>query len=423
MTKRHTVMLLCLALVLPPLFGSELTLADAISAAKENNGTVKVATLQLQQSIRSTETNAYLPSLELEAGLSASGSIINQSFSSTYAIGGVSWSLSTSSLATSKQSKEITKQKANVTYQSTLNTVTSNVTTAYWNVVAASLSLESAQNTLQSAQQALETAKTKYEAGKASTLAVSQAEVTESDAEYAVLVAQQTLDSARTTLSNLIGTTGDWTYEDMPDAITLATLDSLLAKLPQTNAMKSYQLAIDTANLSKKTTTATYVSPSVNVIASTKLGGTLYSTASSNPTFADTTSVSVTVSLPLDHYLSSSSAAVALDNAEYEVKIATQNYANALSSLRSSVTSAYASLTQATANLDKLGKHLTLAQQQLELVKASYEAGKSSYSDYQSAMLSVENAKLSILQQKLNYTIALYDLSSLLESDIATLQA
>jgi hypothetical protein len=159
-----------------------------------------------------------------------------------------------SSLATSSK-QEITKQKAKRHYQSTLNTVTSIRDDRLQDVVAANLSLAERQNSLQSAQQALETAKTKYEAGKASTLAVSQAEVTESDAEYAVLVAQQTLDSARTTLSNLIGTTGDWTYEDMPDAITWE-LDSLLAKFPAQRHAK-LPAGIDTAKLSSKTTTAT----------------------------------------------------------------------------------------------------------------------------------------------------------------------
>ncbi|MFA6690148.1 MAG: TolC family protein [Sphaerochaetaceae bacterium] len=422
MTKKHVVVVLFLALSIPSLFASQLTLAEAISSAKNNNGTIKVATLELQQSLRNTETNAYLPSLELQAGLSATGSIIDQSFSSTYAVGGVSWSLDSASIATTKQQKELNKATANNTYQSTLNTISSNVTTAYWNVVAATISLESEKNTLLSAQRDLEMVKAKYDAGKATTLAVSQAEVTESDDEYSVAVAKQTLQSAVATLSDLIGRTDDWTYEELPDPITVVPLETLLKKAADTTTIRKYKLLIDSASLSRQTASNTYVSPSVNVSASTKIGGTAYANKTTSPTIADSTTVSVTLSLPLDHFIKSSSAAVALDNAEYDIKIATQNYANELSSLQSSITSAYVSLGQASSNVEKLQKHLALAQEQLALVKASYDAGKSSYSDYQDAVLSVENAKLSILQQKLNYTIALYDLSSLVESDISALQ-
>jgi len=415
-------MVISVLIVVTSLFGSELTLSDALAAAKENNGTIKVATLQLQQSLRNTETNNYLPSLELEAGVSASGSIINGTFSSTYTVGGISWSLNTATAATASQSKALSRQTADNTYQSTLNTVSSNVTTAYWNVVAADLSLQSAKNVQVSAQSALDKTKAKFEAGKSTTLAVSQAELTESDAEYAVLVAGQTRQSALSTLSNLTGLSGDWTFQDMPQAVIPKSVDALLAKASDTTTIKRYQLLIDSADLSKKTTTNKYVSPSVNVSASTKVGGTLYSTTSKT-SIADSTTVAVTVSLPLDHLISSSSAAVALDSADYDTKIARQNYANALASLQSSIKTAYVKLGQASSNLEKLGKHLELAQEQLTLIQDSYEAGKSSYSDYQNAMLSVENAKLSILQQKLNYTIALYDLSALVETDINAVQA
>lgn len=419
MIQKHIIMVISVLIVVTSLFGSELTLSDALAAAKENNGTIKVATLQLQQSLRNTETNNYLPSLELEAGVSASGSIINGTFSSTYTVGGISWSLNT---ATASQSKALSRQTADNTYQSTLNTVSSNVTTAYWNVVAADLSLQSAKNVQVSAQSALDKTKAKFEAGKSTTLAVSQAELTESDAEYAVLVAGQTRQSALSTLSNLTGLSGDWTFQDMPQAVIPKSVDALLAKASDTTTIKRYQLLIDSADLSKKTTTNKYVSPSVNVSASTKVGGTLYSTTSKT-SIADSTTVAVTVSLPLDHLISSSSAAVALDSADYDTKIARQNYANALASLQSSIKTAHVKLGQASSNLEKLGKHLELAQEQLTLIQDSYEAGKSSYSDYQNAMLSVENAKLSILQQKLNYTIALYDLSALVETDINAVQA
>ena len=122
-------------------------------------------------------------------------------------------------------------------------------------------------------------------------------------------------------------------------------------------------------------------------------------------------------------HMKASSASVALDTAEYDIEIAKQNYANSLTDLTSSIRNAYVSLEQSQQNIENLEKHLALAKEQLRFIQDSYEAALSSYNDYESAVVAVSNATISLLQQKLNYTIALYDLSSLLETGIDGLKS
>ena len=421
MTRKKVILTCIGCLFTLALYGQELTLQQALDSAKENNGTLKVATLELQQSLRNTEVNSYLPSLTLEAGVSATGSIIDKSYSTSYSVGGLSFSFDSASTATESEKKEINKQSANNTYQSSLNTVASNVTTAYWNTVACTLSLQSKQNTLSAAQESYATIQAKYEGGKASTLEVSQAELTVSDAQYDLQIAQQALDSAKETLQNLIGITGDWTFDDMPQIKEPQPLALLETSELNTSTAKKLKLAIDSAKLTAKSTSASYIFPSVNVSLSNQLGGNLYSSSNSRMGITDTSKVSVTVSVPLDYLISTSSAAVAIDDAKYAIEIAQQNYTNGISSLDSSVKEAQVTLNQTISNLDKLEKHLKLAEEQLRLTQESYNAGKSSYSELKDATNSVQSAQLSILQQKLNYTIALYDLSSLLETSVEKL--
>jgi|GEM_PF-579435 len=413
---------------LPPLSGAILTLDDAVTYAKANNGTLKVATLELQQSIRSTEVGRYLPSIEAYGGITTTGSIIGQSFSSSYTVGGISWTFD-SSFSNTKASKQNKRDIANVTYQSKQNTITGSVTTAYWNVVAAKLAIESKQNSLDSAQRTLDSTSIKYEAGQVSRLALTQAEVTKSDAEYELSIAKQTYNTCVSTLSDLIGLKDNsWTFEDMPSTVRIASLETLQAKATSTTAIRKAQLLIDSSNIAENDVKKKYVSPSVSVSANSRLGGTIYSTKlGSNGSYSDyisdTTSVSVTVSLPLDHYMKASSASVALDTAEYDIEIAKQNYANSLTDLTSSIRNAYVSLEQSQQNIENLEKHLALAKEQLRFIQDSYEAALSSYNDYESAVVAVSNATISLLQQKLNYTIALYDLSSLLETGIDGLKS
>jgi len=411
----HTVLFLAVAF---GLYAQPLPLQQALDYAKQNNSTLTVAKLELEQALRKQETNLFLPSVSLELGVNATGSLIDSTLSSSFSAGSISIDLSSANKYT-RQQQSLAKAISQSTYQTTENTVADNVITAYWNCVAAELSVTNAQTTVDQALRAYNLAVEKYEGGKATTLSVNQAKLTLSDAQYELQAAQQVADSCYNTLNYMIGQTGVWELDSMPSVSQTIPLESLLALVENTNTIKNLALAIDNAQLSQKIARNTYTSPTFSLGASIGFAGSVSN--STDFTINDETSLSLAVSIPLDAYLTNSAAQVALDTASMEIDIAQASYQKGLEELGESVKTAYTSLDQIKANLEKLEEHLVLANTQLDLVQAAYNASLSPYSDLKDSQDAVHSASLSILQQQLDYTLALYDLSNLLEVGLNTL--
>lgn len=421
----HLPFLACMLTFAFPLAARAVTLDEALAAARADNKEIQVATLQLAQSQRANSVNDWLPSISLQFGANASASIIDKSFSSSYTIGGISWSLNSANVKANKADRALSNESALLTYQSKLHTIESKVTTAYWNAEAARLAWESRQLTLEKQNRELERIQAQYEAGSATTLSVSQAELSVMDARLQAQIAQQTYQSALSSLADLTYLELDETtsFQAMPEAFSLQAQETLLGRLQDTTTIKQQALAISRAWQALANQKATSSGVSVNVSAKTSFGDSIYSyrNKSGNWGFsdlADTTTLGVSVSVPLDHLMKDSSTSVAIDSAQYDIQIAELNYQKALEDLQIKVKDAITSVQQAEDNLQLLDRHLELARTQLELTQSSYEAGKSSYRDLDDAKQAVSDAELAKVQQQLNHTIALYDLATLLECPV-----
>lgn len=423
---RHFLSLLgALSLCAIPLTAGELKLSDAIEAARGYNGDLKVATLQLQQTLRRNAVDDWLPSVRLELGASASASIADERFSSSYTIGGISWSFDSADHHNDRESRALSNESASLAYQSQVESVKGRVTTAYWNAQAAVLALQNKEDSLRQAQDDLADVQARYEAGKATTLAVSQEKVQESDAEYDVLIARQTLSTALRTLKDLTGIAVDetTTFEALPETGTLQSVEELEAGIEATTTIRQYDLAIAQARQDLAAQKTSSVRPSVSVTARTSLSDAIYSRQNGDGTWglddlSDSTSVSATVSIPLDHLFRNSSASVTLDSLSLAIDIATQRRQNAVDDLKTRIENAWTSATQAERNLAKLQAHLELAEEQLSLLEASYDAGKTSVKELNDAKDTVSDASLAVIQQQLERTIAVYDIATLLECPV-----
>jgi len=408
-----TVLLLCVA---AGLHAQPLSLQRAWELALENNKTLEVATLELEQALREQDANPFLPSVSLDAGISADASIASKSVGAAYTFGSVSFSLSTADKYTG-QTEELERRSARNVYENSHNSVKSDVTTAYWNIAAAKLALEEQKAAVDTAQADHDTAVEKYEAGTASVLTVNQAKLALYDAQLELQLAEQAVRNQTDILDYLIGETGAWELEDLTVSAETISLEAMLDLVEETSAVRDLALAVEKAKLELAVEKNTALSPTFSLSSNIALSGDVYPTAS----FSDRTSVSFSVSVPLDAYLPDSAARVALDTAEMEIGIASLSYRNGVETLAASVESAYWTLQEARANLTKLEKHLELAETQLLLVRESYEAGYSAYGDLKDAEEDVRDLRLEIVQQQLNHTLALYDIQFLLETDLRTL--
>jgi len=89
--------------------------------------------------------------------------------------------------------------------------------------------------------------------------------------------------------------------------------------------------------------------------------------------------------------------------------------------MKSEVQARYQNLLQIEAELDYLTEYQRVAEATHALTQASYEAGEVAYLTLAESEQQALNAGLSILQQRINYTVSLYELAYLLETDINTI--
>ena len=195
----------------------------------------------------------------------------------------------------------------------------------------------------------------------------------------------------------------------------------------------TYQKAlieVSQAEDTEKNRKASLVYPTVSVNASYRIGQSIegpYKNSSRKKSSGgdgemyDSASVSLSVSLPLDHLLPRSNAKVNLQNASSNVTKAQISAESTLESLMQNVEKAYRSLESARNNITKYEKYLTLAQKKLTLTEESYEGGKATYNELSDAKSALFEREIALLDQKLSYITAISDLALMLGVDSETL--
>ncbi len=401
-----------------PLVSQDLSLNQALDLALNNSNTAANASLTLQQKFNDTQVNTYLPSITLSLGGEATASLMNSDYSAGFSpIASVSFSLSDTDKYTRDETELLYKLAQN-TYTSTITSLQSTVVTAYWDVVAANLALEIDQLTYDSKQASLDRINEKYEGGLATTLEVSEGELALSNAKIALKQQEQTLANAKMALKNLIGQAVDQTSDDLISPATLQSLETLDAMAQQTSTISTLKLNVEEAKLAYAQENHTAFSPSLSFSATTSFSGSVETTGTA---FEDNTTLSVAVSLPVDSYFTKSSTKISLENLQMDITIANNSLEDGIQNLLASVQTAYTALEQAEATLQYLEAYKVVVEKNYELTSNAYEAGEVDYSTLQDIENERSNASLAILQQQVNYTLALYDLSNLLETDVDTL--
>lgn len=409
-----------------------ITLRQALDAATENNIDLSIAQIQLQQSLRTQNSaTAFLPSISLSGGVSTGGSLIGGTFS------GVSANISTGismnfsgSMLTDSTTRSLAKENANLTYQKTYSSLEASVVSYYWNLAANINAVETSRLSLEQAKQQLETAKQQYDNGVASQLTVAQAQLAVSEAELQVRQMEDSKNLAITSLKAVTGITEtDFSLEPLPETIELALPDAqrLYAEYASNSTtIKSLQNAVDQAVNDSKTQKLSSRVPTVGVSASWNLSGNLVDGNVSNNSTAkalsDNASVSVSVSVPLSSYIPGTTQNLAIKDTEDAVTIAQLKLQAGQDSMLQSIENSIATITQQQESLRLKEQNLETAQYTYDLSVEAFEAGLLSNQDLEASRTSLLNAEIEVLSGRLSHLLNCYDLASLLETDLDTLQ-
>lgn len=401
------------------LFATDLTLEQALQSAKATNITAQNAKITLEKQLNQANSNQYLPSINISAGSSASVSLLEQNSSAQISpTASISFSLSSTDRYT-KASNSLLAKTAQTTYNSSILNLEMQVLQAYWSVAAAQLAYEQQQAATEQTRASYESIQAHYEQGLTNSLAVSQAKLAYSQSSLTLGSRKTDYETAKQELQNLVGYEFEETADELWDTQSLKPLADLQDLALGTSSIQLLAYQIEQAELALKKTRASSASPIVAFNASTSLSSTLSTTAGAS--LRDTTQVGVTVSLSLDPYLPNSTAQVTLENLQQDVIIAQNELQQGIRTMKSEVQARYQNLLQIEAELDYLTEYQRVAEATHALTQASYEAGEVAYLTLAESEQQALNAGLSILQQRINYTVSLYELAYLLETDINTI--
>lgn len=416
---RLRIILLVFLLVCTPLTARQLTLEQALQSATASSLTAHNAKLTLEKQLNQASINAHLPSISISAGATASTSLLEQNSSAQISpAASLSFSLSSTDRY-AKASNALLAKTAQTTYSSSLQSLGMQVMRAYWNVAAAQLSYEQQKAAWKQSQASLEAMQAKYEGGRASSLAVSQAKLAFSQASLTLESRKNDYESAKQTLQTLVGYEFEETADELLDIQSLKPLADLQNLVLATSSIQLLAYKIEQAEISLKQTHATTASPILAFSASTSLASSLSTAGKSY--IRDTTQIGISVSLSLDPYLPNSSSQVTLENLQQDIALAENELQQGIHAAKSEVKTLYQNLLQLEAQLQYLFEYREASEVTFAYSQAAYEAGEITYLELMESEQHMQNARLSILQQQVTYTVSLYELAYLLETDVKTI--
>lgn len=423
-------------LVLSPVVATDrptITLRQALNAAIENNIDLSIAQVQLQQTLRTQNATAstYMPSFSLTGGISTGGSLIGGTFSglSANASAGISMSFN-GSMITDSTTRSLAKESANLSYQQTYGTLEDNITSSYWNLAANDNAVEEARLSLDQANRQMEIAQQQYDNGLVPQLTVVQARLSVSQAEIQLKQLQDSRNLALSAFRALTGITEtDFTLEELPATMELSLPDAQQLYLEYAvsgTKVRSLQNSVAQATNDSKTTKLSSRVPTVSVSGSWGLSGSLVegnSTVSQATSgLSDTASVSVSVSVPLSSYISGTSQNLSIKNSEDAITTAQLQLQAGQQTLLQSIESAVINITQQQESLRMKQQNMETTQYSYDLSLEAFEAGLLSSQELETARTSLLNAQIDILSSQLSHLLSCYELASLLEIDLTTLQ-
>ncbi|MDD4450286.1 MAG: TolC family protein, partial [Sphaerochaeta sp.] len=112
---------------------------------------------------------------------------------------------------------------------------------------------------------------------------------------------------------------------------------------------------------------------------------------------------------------------VTLENLQQDIALAENELQQGIHAAKSEVKTLYQNLMQLEAQLQYLFEYREASEVTFAYSQAAYEAGEITYLELMESEQHMQNARLSILQQQVTYTVSLYELAYLLETDVKTI--
>jgi outer membrane protein len=364
--------------------------------------------------------NLLYPTVSAGTGVTRSSSKSYTSEAQRWsAYGSLSLSLSLSPSIRAKIDKlRLQYESGLVSYEQARRSLELEVRSSFYSILLAQAKLDLALQNRERERASYEQVKTKSAAGLAPELDLLSAQASYEATVPSVASARATVEDDLADFRLLLGLDADAPLKlkgslDQARAVTQDAAAAAVEKAQgsESLALLSLRKQLEVARVSRRLAAASVASPSLALAAKTY---PLLSDWDSGGSLNDTGSVSLGLSLPLDGLLPSSSARVALAEADDEIASLESQIKEEKASGESSVVSLARSISTAALSLASLETYATLAQKKYDLTREAYQKGFKDLSDVESAASDLDSARLDVLSQE--YTLLAKGLS--LESEL-----
>ncbi len=430
--KRNILMCALLLLATSMVFSAPLTIEDAINSAKGYNADYALASRQYANAVAVTNReSSFTPSLSLTGSLSTGAGFFSPSGADAEWNGlsgsvGISTGFTfTGSSITEKKTKQLTNEGSYLTYENAGLSLEFSVIQGYISIATTRANLELANSSLENSRTQLENVQERYEAGLASELELVQAENALSSAEYNVQNVESSLSLYILSFENLTGIdTTDMELVDIAEIemVELPTSDELFESYAYLSpTIKGLDLAARSAELGYSTAKNGYTVPTFNLSVNYGISGNYKTSVLVEDGFSDGLTATAAVSIPIDTYFPSSSAASTIKTAKNAAEDARIELANALVDFKYDLQESVQTIDLLEAQISNQEKNVSALEKQYELTLDSYNAGETTLSTLQTTENSVINAKYTLLYLKSSYLQSIYSLSQTLGISYSTL--
>ncbi len=381
---------------------------DAVDYALKNNVSVErnLITLEAAKRAKNISWNSISPTASVGANASAPVEALcdpDPKYDFRYGItASVSMTL-TPNLYASVQAAKIKYEQGKISFDEALRSVELSVRTAFYGLLYEKENITLQEKNLEIAQNQYNNNRTKYNQGRMSEIDVLSAEVNYKSMIPVVETAKTTYHNDLESFKNLLGLELDEEIEFKGNLDDELTLDEIALDMDSVNSseIKQLELSIKTARNSVLASRFSAYGPSVN--AGWNFGDTWTELKSDGRSEEKTSSVSLSVSIPLDGLLPWSVRAENIRLAKDSQKDYELQLKNAKKTFKLSIDSSLRSIKQRQASIVSNQANVKLASRSYSMTQEAYNHGTKD-------LLTLQNASKSLLSAQVALKSEIYAL-------------
>ena len=402
-----------------------LTVDDAVSLALENNLSIKQSKLSLNLLEKKAKTswNTVSPSLSASGGLSDSLPV-NEGMDQTisYSVGASASIRVTPAVIGTIKSAKLAYETGVISYDSAVRSVEMSVRQAFYSLLNMESSIISNRETLEAAKRTFDSNTEKYERGRLDQLTLLNSQYNYESkiptVESSINSYQNSMDSFKQILGinltdeiELKGSLDDAINLKLSDGELKYDLESIPSIINIKQNIKSAETQLASSRLSS-------YGPSFSASYSYSGGGGIepssdFSTRGS--------SISLSVSLPLDSFFPWSSASVTIDSQKNSLENLKLQLENARVTAMINIKNSYNSILMAQTQLGVYEANYELMKRTYEMTLIAYNNGSKDLSTLQTAEDNLSKARFSLQSQKYTIFNAILNLENTLGIPFGTL--